>query len=271
MSETCIRRARSVWTTCSCSACTVDRFRRNKLNHAGLISRAYPSTAAWERIDVLIEQGYSPAWIASAADLYPTTIERALHQRRHTGVARAFGEGIAAAIVEADMEEATAGHRTSIGTRRRLRALAVQGWTLKELHQRTGLPQNTMSVTQAGDTLMVTSHLWRGVRDVYDVLAEIEGPSRPGRARARNKGWLGPIWWDNPDTDPDPTEADASDVDEVAVLRILDGDGSVAPLMTPAERREATARWQASGRSLVALEALTGWRTHRYVAREVSA
>lgn len=54
------------------------------------------------------------------------------------------------------------------------------------------------------------------------------------------------------------------DVDEVVILRILQGDPTVAPAATLAERRAVVAAWSARGRPLSDLARLTGWKPERY-------
>jgi ParB/RepB/Spo0J family partition protein len=56
---------------------------------------------------------------------------------------------------------------------------------------------------------------------------------------------------------------DEYDVDEVAVERVLGGDGKAR--LNPAERAEVVRRWQDQGRSLNELERLTGWNVWRYL------
>ena len=56
------------------------------------------------------------------------------------------------------------------------------------------------------------------------------------RRLAERHGWLPPLAWDDPDTDPEPpaVDRDLELVDDIAVALALQGDG---PRLTPAERR----------------------------------
>jgi hypothetical protein len=59
------------------------------------------------------------------------------------------------------------------------------------------------------------------------------------------------------------------DVDEVAVQRVLSGDGKVPT--TKAEKELVAAKWLALGRTAVSLHELTGWRVERYIRRDQAA
>lgn len=97
----------------------------------------------------------------------------------------------------------------SIGTARRLQALAVMGWTTSELAPRLGTHEDMV-------------HQWRGrvggrvwlataerVAAVYDDLSMTRGPSARLHAHALRQGWVPPLAWDddtidNPDAEPAP-------------------------------------------------------------------
>lgn len=233
--------------------------------------RRVSSDAAWQRVAELVADGFSPWWISTAAGLYSHTIQQALQDERTTGHRRRFGAVIAAALVSADMDTATEGTRDARGTRRRLQALAVHGWGLDTLVGMTGVPLATLQRLRAGASEAVHPPAWRAVRDVYEQIGDKRGTGVQAARQALARGWLPTFAWDDPDTDPDPQELDRDvEVDEVAVQRVLAGDGTVARGMSVAERQATVAAWTATGRSLSELERVTGWQAGRYVRRDAA-
>lgn len=257
----CIRRPNVTWTRCVCPPCkrrTAWALKRHRNGHLPRV----PSESAWERVDELVAQGYEPAWIESAAGVSDKLIQHALETRRRTGHQQAFGRVNSHKLVTANMDTATAGRRSVTGTRRRLRALAVQGWTLDDLSGLSGVAATSLRAAQAGATGLVGAELWRAARDLYDTLSESSGGSALGRTRALNRGWLGPEWWDDPDTDPDPL-ARLDDVDTVVVDRVLAGDYALARTLRRPERHAVIVAWLEDGRSTRSLEKATGWNVLR--------
>lgn len=96
----------------------------------------------------------------------------------------------------------------AIGTVRRLRALAVIGWSIDEVAARAGLFHRSLLKVREGQRAEVHSSTWRAVRRVYAELENTPKTDRPGkitRTLALQHGWFPPAMWDNPDFDPEPT------------------------------------------------------------------
>jgi hypothetical protein len=90
------------------------------------------------------------------------------------------------------------------------------------------------------------------------------------RRLAARRGWAPPLAWDD-DTIDDPAATPATGArerawstrhDETVVERILAGEWDLQS--SRPEREEVVARWRTAGRSLDALEKLTGWNARRY-------
>jgi len=88
---------------------------------------------------------------------------------------------------------------TSVGTVRRLEALAVLGWSWPSLERRLDLPRQTLMFRRARPR--VRAEYGRQVRDLYDELSMRRGPSAHAAGRAAAKGWLPPLAWDDEDLD----------------------------------------------------------------------
>lgn len=111
------------------------------------------------------------------------------------------------------------------GTVRRIRALAVQGWSYSDLAARLGTTTATVRHTVNGHT--TSAGRARQVRDLYERLNQVTGPSQRPRALAIQRGWaapdqLDPTTIDLPDTDL--TAEGDSQVDHARVQRFCDGE-----------------------------------------------
>lgn len=148
--------------------------------------------------------------------------------------------------------------------RRRLQALMAMGWPLDAIAEQVGRTGRTVSELLNARVDRITLATDQTVRDVYQRLHMIPGPSDGARLRAAHRGFYAPLAWDNiddPDEQPDRGSPDREDlIDPVVVERILSLD--VVPA-TRSERLAVIARWLDLGRPVKALDAFTGWNVHR--------
>jgi hypothetical protein len=89
---------------------------------------------------------------------------------------------------------------SSLGCQRRLRALSFMGWSQKEVARRCGATLPTLN--NVFRQQQVTVDLARRVDGVYRELVWTPAPGKVGhltRVRARNRGWPGPLDWDDID------------------------------------------------------------------------
>jgi hypothetical protein len=151
------------------------------------------------------------------------------------------------------------------GTRRRLQALVAVGWSGAELMRRIGVLGTDFPKLLDRDRVLVRTD--RAVRALYEELWDTPPPAstrweRATRSRAlafaAAHGWVPPLAWDDdtiddPDAAPDHHQAeDAGLVDEVAVERVLRGDGNHRTL-NHAERVELARRTAAAGLGTTAI------------------
>lgn len=110
---------------------------------------------------------------------------------------------VTAEIVEASAQDARV---DASGTRRRLQALAVRGWSLREVGRRSGADYNILSLVRSGEKTVIAVKTRRAVAAVYDELAAAEAPhgTRPektaagrNRSAAQRLGWLSHWAWDD--------------------------------------------------------------------------
>lgn len=161
----------------------------------------------------------------------------------------------------------------TLGTARRIQALACLGWSTAELSRRLGMHRSYLLKTLDRDTVEAMTAL--AVRRLYDELSmtwcTTLAASRTA-AEARARGWAPPLAWDeraidDPDAQPHGRTS-TSGVDEIVVERLLAGHRVPS---TRAEKVEALRRWMARGRSQRSFCALHGWAENRYVERQDGA
>lgn len=92
----------------------------------------------------------------------------------------------------------------SVGTRRRIQALAWMGWSYQAIAEQAGI-SNERSVGNILARDLVHRDTASRVHDVYDRLCLVSGPSVITASRARARGWASWAEWDdidNPDEVP---------------------------------------------------------------------
>lgn len=96
----------------------------------------------------------------------------------------------------------------ALGSIRRLRALAVIGWSIREISEQTGLFHRSLGKVREGQRAEVRKSTHFAIRRVYEQLENHPRTTREGqitRTRALGHGWLPPAMWDNPDKDREPS------------------------------------------------------------------
>ena len=97
------------------------------------------------------------------------------------------------------------------GSRRRLQALAVNGWSTRNLATQLGHKHaTTVQDITNGTTPTIRLRSMEAIRDLYERLWDQPGPSQRTAAIAKAKGWLPALAWD--DDLIDRPEHEAEDV-----------------------------------------------------------
>ena len=169
----------------------------------------------------------------------------------------------------------------SLGAARRVQALVALGWTFGDISERMGQSHDYARkiANQTDTTIRATTA--RKIDRVFRDMCMTPPPRETGQQRrnsayalrvAARYGWVPPLAYDDIDRDPEPVLADdqAREIDEVVVLRILNGDASLAPAATKPERIEVARRWIDAGRAANELARLTGWKTERYTRSDAA-
>jgi hypothetical protein len=135
------------------------------------------------------------------------------------------------------------------GTVRRLRALVAIGHPGPELAAALGVSPNRVWELTAMRYQQVSVPTASAVGTLFDRLWDVPGSSPRSVEYARRAGWPPPMWWDDIDTDPEPTspgaKLPAATVKERAVVRAC--SGTVEPFrLRQVDRDEALRRLAAT-------------------------
>lgn len=193
----CSARAWSVEPNCRCASCLVVRRRVEKLRRSG-ITMPDLSVQAWAALDRMLAAGRSVSDIAATSGIDRRVLSTQLRQRKARGQ-KTIRYSRALAIIAAESKPAVAGVVIAVGSRRRLQALAVMGWTQRDIGARCGLEDSVLSVIQSGRVLRTAAAKAAAIAAVYEELQNQRGPSANATVRALNRGWAPPAAWDDPD------------------------------------------------------------------------
>jgi len=200
----CIRQPGTVWPACKCDPCRTETNRLAKLYRCGKITTTRRDTA-WARLSKWHHTGYSAGLVASMTGIGERglhAIWKALNEDRTVRIYNRTVE----AVLAADEPVDGAGLMLATGASRRLRALAVNGWSLDELKARCG--ESAIEKVRGGTVHRTHPSVVAKVRDLYDELWDVPGPSNLTRKRALAQGWAPAAAWDDdsiddPDAVPD--------------------------------------------------------------------
>jgi transcriptional regulator with XRE-family HTH domain len=251
---------------CRCDECraakTARESRRNRLKAYGRYDSGLVDAApVREHVERLRAAGMGYKTIGARAGVGTTAVRSLVYGRedyvpggghgpRHGEVKKRMARSVAEKIlaVEVTLETLPAvAHVDGTGTRRRLQALVCLGWSMSKLAGRLGMEASNFSRVMHGERL-VRVETAKAAAALFDELWSTPAPASEHREKiaasrarryARERRWLPPLAWDDPDTDREPPVADVVDVDEVAVQLAMNCD---SVRLNGAERREAVRR-----------------------------
>lgn len=209
---------------CRCTDCikgvTAENRRNRYLRQTGRGIQCTPQRAA-NHINLLRAAPLSDAEIQRRAQIHPDVMYRIL--RREGTIHRDTERRVLAVPIPTNSQDRSGAYTASLGTRRRLRALAAEGWPSAELARHSERKKqyiNYLQSDQAGETI----RMWVAI-DITNLYAQLRDrrPEDAGvpadlaertRQRAAAKGWLGVAFWEDVDHIDDP------DFDPAAVLAV---------------------------------------------------
>ena len=180
--------------------------------------------------NLMATPGVTGRAIAAAAGVNDHSVFRLASGHKRT-LARPVAEAIAGVTLQACLER---DHRSTslvdgVGTVRRLRALARDGWSPAIIGGLTGTTAHAVRKHRQGNHPEITMGCRERYRDLYDKIqsqADPRGDSDETRRYAESAGWLGPERWadediDNPLAEPLPPPPETEDW--VLVTRMIEG------------------------------------------------
>lgn len=170
--------------------------KRLRLEHERGQYRMTDAAEARHRIKQLMAAGWTQRQIAQASG-----IEAASIHQIYGGNQAKTANWRAAAILTVEIGPAPANpQRIDItGSRRRLQALRVIGHRRYDLAAELGITPDRVKHITAGHTRWVAPAEAVAIARLYRRLAVVPGPSKQTASIARNKGWHGPLAWDDID------------------------------------------------------------------------
>lgn len=202
---------------CRCKAClaasTAYDARRYRLQAYGRWQPYTDAAPVREHVQALQGYGIGLQRIATLAGLPGGTISRLMYgdPPRGTQPSKRVRPATAAAILAVRPSLDLLGATVKVdatGTRRRIQALVVMGWSLSKVADRIGSAPTNIGKTIRSATVYASTA--RAVRDVYDELWDRPPPEGTHRDRiaasrarsyARRNGWVSPLAWNDDDID----------------------------------------------------------------------
>ncbi|WP_432053676.1 hypothetical protein [Streptomyces sp. bgisy022] len=167
-----------------------------RVEHARGHYRMTHAGPARQRIQDLMTAGWTQRQIARASGVEAASIHQV-----YVGAQEKTAKWRAAAILAIPVTTPPPNtHRIdATGTRRRLQALRVLGHRRYDLAAALDITADRIKHITNGNTKYVTPAEAAAIARLYRRLSAIPGPSQQTATLARNKGWHGPLAWDDID------------------------------------------------------------------------
>lgn len=196
---------------CRTEDCVREGYRYRKqldLEHARGQYRRRDAAQTRAHIHRLAFAGWTVPQIATASGVSKVSI-----YKLNSGAQSTVAHWRAAAILNIRIGPPPADekHVDATGSMRRLRALCVIGHTLTSLAPRLGMTRDRLKVIANTPTVRVRTEEAAAIARLYRRLAAIPGTSPQVRTFSRNRGWHGPLAWDETTIDDPAAKPDVDD------------------------------------------------------------
>lgn len=173
--------------------------KRLRLEHQRGQYRMTDATQARHHVERLIAAGWTQVQISEASGVPSANVHKL-----YVGPQAQIANWRAAAILAVEITPPPADNRhvDATGSRRRLQALRVLGHRRYDLAARLGTTPDRVKHITNGNTRRVEPAEAAAIARLYRSLSTVPGPSKQTASVARNKGWLGPLSWEDIE-DPD--------------------------------------------------------------------
>ena len=246
---------------CRCWECV---FAHNEWDRARRI-RTRDFGPGWVELEPVVrhvrslrETGATLREIADAADVSLPSLSGVLHHKGKTAILASLAEKILSTtspLKQPPERLPEAAVVSAVGSRRRIQALTVIGWSQGEIAELAGMSIRTVweLSTRDREGVLVRYHL--AVSRVYDALWDKEPPAvtvgqrtaiKKRRKAAGARGWAPPMAWDDADLDdPDATPQIAPPgADDIRMEMYRQGMTDRQIAKETGANREAIAKWR---------------------------
>lgn len=196
--------------------------KKYQLDTARGIYRGYvDATPARERVQALMDRGFTASAIGRAAYVSHDTVTRVAHgtEQIWQATARAL-QGVSEARVIA----ATPGNGyvPRLGATRRVRALQRIGWNMPQIAHAADVTPRTIRaiVDPAQGTTLVSRATHDAIDQAYRALCMTPGPDQRTARMGERRGWVPPLAWDDvddpveqPNLDGEPRKLEVADIE----------------------------------------------------------
>lgn len=179
-----------------CLAVSTRYSKRLRLEHQRGQYRMTDAGPARQHIERLVAAGWTQVQVSEASGVPSANIHK-LYVGPQDKTANWRADAILA--VEIGPPPADASIVDATGSRRRLQALRVLGHRRYDLAARLGTTPDRIKHITSGSTRRVSTAEAAGIAQLYRNLSTVRGPSKQTASIARNKGWHGPLAWDDID------------------------------------------------------------------------
>lgn len=188
---------------CRCDVCKTAHSKRQKryrLDRARGVAKLVDAQPLRDHVDALTAAGMSQ-WDITLAAGWKSRNALADAYRRQKVTPRTMQRVLAVTAPPATRRN---GYVDATASRRRLQALAVMGWSTRQIAARLGnLDAQSYQFIQSGRNKTIRRRTEQAIAALYDELWDQRGPSARTSGLAVRKGWLPPLAWDD-DTIGDP-------------------------------------------------------------------
>lgn len=278
----CRKKPGSRWTHCRCERCHARQLAEAKRQSALPYHPA--NKAAFERVLHFLDRDWTPS--ALDQTLGTSVAIQLVMQRYRRGETAdpAFHYATVRALQALPLSALpppTAVRVRALSTTRRLQALAVMGYPPLWLADTAGATRGTLATIRYGRTEFTRGATLHAVKDVYDKWVLTPGPSERTAREARERGWAGPLCWEDDTINVAAARPQGQEVldpwaDELAEIETALQEGRTYRPVSPRGRLEMARLLSARGDSASAIAAhmgVTGRTADRLLARvgEVAA
>ncbi|GGS41227.1 hypothetical protein F2B00_03145 [Streptomyces parvus] len=213
------------WTPCRCTDCRTAVRRAEKIRdlrrrrgHNSFLSRHIVAA----HLRTLLDNGWTGKMVADAAGINRKTVWNILNSDVTT-----VRHDTARAVLALTPTRRPDGTVPSVGTRRRVHALAAMGWPLSWIAEQAGLSFTGLRDLSAGRTKSVKGTYRDAIDALYRTHSMRPGPSQAARRTALGKGWVTAAAWDgavidDPSAEPELSPETSLNRDELAAIRRAD-------------------------------------------------